>query len=239
MDRLEGSRLDTLWDFADPAGSADRFRREREGAGLIAAAELATQLARALGLAGDGDAAAAELDSIAVDDPVVAIRIALERGRLLNSSGRQDEALRFFREALETAAERGEDFLAADAAHMLALADPGHSAEWTARGIRVVEGTGDDRTKRWGIALHNNRGWALHDEGRFAEALAEFELADAAAAAHGDEEQKHVAQWAIARCLRSLGRKEEAIEIQERLLLASPRDEHVIEELAALRGGER
>lgn len=235
-DRLDGARLDELWDFGDPVGSATRFRTARGFAEPITAAELTTQLARALVLSADFDAARAELDSITIDEPVVTIRVALERGRLLNSSERPAEAVPYFSAALETAAGSGEDFLAADAAHMLAIADREHSARWTQRGLEIVDATADERTKRWAIALHNNRGWALHDDGHFAEALAEFELADTAAKAHGNQEQKHVAQWAIARCLRSLGRVDEALEIQERLLLEVPNDTYVREEIAALRG---
>lgn len=235
IDRLSGSRLDDLWDFEDPAGSAARFRNELRVADPVTAAELTTQRARALALDGDVDSAAAELDSITVDDPIVRVRVALERGRLLNSSGRPAEAVPYFAAALDTAVVHGEDFLAADAAHMLAIADPENCAEWTDRGIRIVDETTDERTKRWGIALHNNRGWTLHDAGEYEEALAEFRAADAVAQERGTPEQQHVAQWAIARCLRSLGRATEALAIQERLLEFAPHDRHVIEEIAQLR----
>jgi tetratricopeptide (TPR) repeat protein len=231
---LDGARLDALWDFADPAGSARRL--QEESAEEPARSELDTQVARALGLQGDFAGGDAVLDAIDSTDAVVTIRVALERGRLLNSSGRPADAVPYFSAALETAVEHGEDFLAVDAAHMLGIAQPERSAEWTERGIRIVDSSTDDRAKRWAIALHNNRGWALHDDGHFDEALAEFELADAAAKAHGTQEQQHVAQWAIARCLRSLGRIPEALAIQEQLFAADPTDEYVVEELAALRG---
>lgn len=238
-DRLDPRRLDELWVSSDPRVSADNFRAELDGAAPNTAAELTTQLARALGLEGDFAMANALLDGITdpeSDEPVVAIRVALERGRLLNSSGGRDDAVQWFERALDTAAEHAEDYLAADAAHMLAIADRERSAQWTSRGIRIVEATTDDRTKRWGIALHNNRGWVLHDEGHFDEALAEFELADAAAQAFGNPEQQHAAQWAIGRCLRSLGRTAEALAIQRRLLAEVPDDTYVLEEIAALGG---
>ena len=238
-DRLDPDRLDELWTFSDPQASAGRFRAELAAASPIAAAELTTQLARALGLDDDFVAANALLDGLSATqsrEPVVAIRVALERGRLLNSAGSPDAAVPWFTRALDTAVEHDEHFLAADAAHMLAFADRERSAQWTERGIRIVDGTTDDRTKRWGIALHNNRGWVLHDEGHFDEALAEFELADAAAQAFGNPEQQHAAQWAIARCLRSLGRTAEALAIQRRLLAAVPDDAYVLEEIAALGG---
>jgi tetratricopeptide (TPR) repeat protein len=237
-DRLDPARLDALWDFADPDGSAQRFRAEQAVAPPVAVAELATQLARALGLAGRADEAHAVLDEIVPDDPVVGIRVALERGRLANSSGRPAEAVTHFAIALELAEQQHEHFLAVDAAHMLAIADEEHSGQWAARGIQLVDAATDARTKRWAIALHNNLGWTHHDAGLFPEAFEEFELADAAARAHGTDEQRQLAEWAIARCLRSLGRTAEALEIQQRLIVLRPDDEFVIDELAKLRAAQ-
>jgi Tfp pilus assembly protein PilF len=82
--------------------------------------------------------------------------------------------------------------------------------------------------------LANNLGWTLHDAGRFDEALERFEAADAAAKALGTEDQQQLAQWAIARCYRSLGRTSEARAIQEQLAVLRPDDEYVLEELALL-----
>ena len=203
-DRLDPARLDELWDFSNPAASAQRFRDEKaEG---TARAELQTQLARALGLAGDTSGADAVLDAITSGEPVVRIRVALERGRLFNSAGRPAEALPLFSEALDIAEAAGEDFLAVDAAHMLAIADEEHSGEWAARGIQMVAASTDARTKRWAIALHNNLGWLHHDAGLFEEALAEFELAAEAATSHGSAQQQQWASEAIAEALQSLGR---------------------------------
>ena len=234
-DRLDPARLDELWDFADAAASADRFRTEIASAPPVATDELRTQLARALGLAGRGDDADALLDSIASDDLVVRARVALERGRRRNSSGHPDEAAPHFEQALELAQSAHEDFLAVDALHMLAIADQAGSAEWAAQGVALAEASADPRTHRWLIALHNNLGWLHHDAGRYPEALAEFEAADAAARAHGSEDQQQIAQWAIARALRSLGRRDEARAIQERLAVLRPDDEYVTEELEALK----
>ncbi|MEQ1735010.1 MAG: hypothetical protein ABL886_01105 [Rhodoglobus sp.] len=203
-DRLDPIRLDELWDFSDPQASAERFRAELATAAPVAAAELSTQLARALGFAGRGDEADALLDSIDSDDAVVGIRIALERGRRLNSSGRPAEAVPLFLHAYEAAEAAGEPFLAVDALHMLAIADEPNAVDWAGRGICAVASSTDSRTQRWAIALHNNLGWFLFDGGRFAEALVEFEAADAAAQAHGTPEQQRFAREAIAECRASL-----------------------------------
>lgn len=234
-DRLDPARLDELWDFADAAASADRFSVEIASAPPVTADELRTQQARALGLAGRGDEADALLAAIDSEDLVVRTRVALERGRRLNSSGRPAEAVPLFADGLDLAQAAGDDFLAVDALHMLAIADGERSAEWAARGVALAETSADTRTHRWLIALHNNLGWLHHDAGRYPDALAEFEAADAAAQAHGSTEQQQIAHWAIARALRSLGRRDEARAIQQRLLELRPDDEYVLEELEALK----
>ena len=234
-DRLDPARLDELWDFADAAASADRFAAEIACAPPVAADELRTQLARAWGLAGRGDDADALLDSIKSDHLVVQARVALERGRRLNSSGHPDEAAPHFEHALNLAQSGHDDFLAVDALHMLAIADGARAEQWAHRGMALAEASTDARTHRWLIALHNNLGWLHHDAGRYPEALTEFKAADAAAQAHGSEEQQQIARWAIARALRSLGRRDEARAIQEHLAVLRPDDEYVIEELEALK----
>lgn len=232
-DRLDPERLASLWDFAAPDASARRFRDAPAG-GPIEAAELATQLARALGLAGRRADAEATLDGVPDLAPVVRVRVALERGRLRNSDSEPEAALPWFEDALERAIAAGEDDLAVDAAHMLAIADPDRMAEWTDRGILLIQRSTDSRVRRWLIALHNNLGWAFHDEGAFPEALVEFERAAAAADEYGTTEQREIAQWAIARCLRSVGRTADALAIQLRLFELRPDDEYVRDELAAL-----
>ena len=123
------------------------------------------------------------LDSVALSDsdlPVVRVRLALERGRLLNSSGDPTAATDHFREAYELRGSAGEDFLEVDAAHMLAIADQDRADDWTAKALRTVDRARDPRTQRWAGSLHNNAGWARHDAGDYAGALAEFEAALAA-----------------------------------------------------------
>ena len=101
-------------------------------------------------------------------------------------------------------------------------------------GARPDAGADDPRTARWSGALHNNLGWARHDGGDPAGALEEFSAALAAYEATGTPEQQRVARWAVARCLRSLGRTAEALEIQQRLHESGPVDGYVEEELGEL-----
>lgn len=236
-DLLPPATLDDLWDFDDPAGSESRFRRllERLVPTRVAAAEAATQLARALGLQGRFAEAEAVLDGIDLQHPVVRTRIYLERGRLVNSANDPAGAIPHFMAAVGAAREAGNDGLEVDALHMLAIADPPRATEWSRQGLTIAEGSADPRTRRWAGALHNNLGWANHDQGRHDEALAEFAAALTAYQRTGTPMQVHVAHWAIARCLRSLGRYREALEIQERLARQDPPDAFVAEELGLLR----
>ena len=234
--------LDSLWDFSDPAGSAERFRRAEEDAAYDedARAELRTQLARALGLLGTFDEAHAVLDELeGAQSPSARVRarVALERGRLYRSAGAPEQAVPLFTLAAREAASAGAQFIALDALHMLALSDAGHEEEWTIEGLLVLDKATDDRTRRWAVALHNNLAWHLHDAGRPEEALGEFKLALAAASTVGTPEQRFIGRWGVARCLRTLGRTAEALAIQRELAAERPGEEFVQAELAALAQG--
>jgi tetratricopeptide (TPR) repeat protein len=74
--------------------------------------------------------------------------------------------------------------------------------------------------RRWLAPLHNNLGWAHHDRGEYAQALAAFERAVPLFEARGDPAGVRVARWSVARALRSLGRCQEALAAQRALLAA-------------------
>ena len=237
--RLDGALLDDLWDFDDPAISEERLRQQiaQTCVGDVAHAELTTQLARSIGLQGRYDEAATLLDAVGLLDSGVAlvrIRLSLERGRLLNSSGDPAGAVGHFRAALAVARAAGENFLEVDAAHMLAIADRERADDWTAEALRALTRAQDPRTLRWAGSLHNNAGWARQDVGDYTAALEEFQAALAAYAVHGTVEQVRVARWAVGRALRSLARFDEALDIQLRLATLGPPDGYVEEELAEL-----
>jgi tetratricopeptide (TPR) repeat protein len=81
---------------------------------------------------------------------------------------------------------------------------------------------------------------ALHALGRYDEALAEFEAALRLRESAGDAEAIRIAWWTIAWTYRALGRRDEALAIQERLAAeceaVAATDPYVLEELALLRG---
>lgn len=238
MSDLAHERLVELWDFSNPAASEERFRAEAEleNADSSVAKELRTQQARALGLQGRCDDGDAILDSIVEPEGIVAVRLEIERGRLRNTAGDREEATAHFNEALNLARAGGFAYLAVDAAHMLAISNAERADQWDQIALALIDESDDPHVKGWAIALRNNRGWNLHGQGRHDEALVQFELARDAAQHFGSPFQLHVAKWAVARCLRSLGRTAEALAIQEELLAHDPEDEYVVEEIAILRG---
>ena len=233
---LTHHELGRLWDFDDPAGSEQRLRdaAHQPGCSPELRAELETQLARALGLQSRFDEAGALLDRIVFDSPPVATRLLLERGRLLNSSGHPDAAVAFFTQARVIAGRVGLAYLEVDALHMLAIADPANADNWTKQALAMLDEAADDRTRLWAVALHNNLGWNLHDAGQYDEALTQFSLAQGAAIRFGTDKHRFTARWAFARCLRSLGRNDEALDIQRELAAERPDDEDVRSELAEL-----
>jgi tetratricopeptide (TPR) repeat protein len=246
----EQQMIDRLWDFSDPAASEERFREAADDDTHPAhvRAVLSTQLARALGIQGRTAEALAVLEAVAAqgipaEDPErdaaeVRARVAIERGRILAAADRRAEAVPELTRGVREAALAGSPFLVLDALHMLALNDAGHEEEWAAEGFDVLSTSRDPRVLRWGVALHNNLGWTMHDAGRAEAALGQFEQAVESADRYGTAEQQHVARWSVARCLRTLGRTEEALDLQRELARARPDDPYVQAELAELAGAE-
>ena len=179
--------LRPLWDFDDLDATEARFRALR--------AEALTQLARVEGMRdrfGEGEKL---LDEIGDLDPRVRVRVDLERGRLRRSSGDKESALPLFESAFAKALHAGEDWLAADAAHMCALAAPDRAGfvEWTNRGIELAGSS--DAAAYWLGPLLNNLGWEYFDAGEHEHALDAFERALAAR----EREPENVAEIEIAR----------------------------------------
>jgi ketosteroid isomerase-like protein len=234
--------VDALWDFGDPAVSEQRFR-----AAAAAAAsgddrlELLTQLARTHSLRRRFDDAHRVLDELAPQLAAAGaaprVRAGLERGRTFNSAGDPDRARPLFEQAFELAQAAGLDALAVDAAHMVAITHRGgdEAMQWNRRALALAQGSADPAARRWAASLLNNLGWDLHERGHAADALPLFEQALAERLARGAPGPVRIARWAVARCLRSLGRVDEALAIQralaDELRAAGEVDGYVDEEL--------
>ena len=232
--------VDAFWEYDDPEASEARFRSALDTAPDDTRLEILTQIARTYGLRRRFGEARALLDEIAPavqsGGPLPRVRWLLERGRAFHWSGEPGTARPLFVEAWQTAMEHGLDGLAVDAAHMIAIVDREPNGEWNALGLDLARSSVDPKARALLPAMLNNAAWDHHDAGRLDEALRLFREAEAAWLATGREPQGRIARWSVARCLRSLGRHAEALEIQlvlEREWGDDP-DGYVLEEIAEL-----
>ena len=230
-------RLRALWDFDDLATSESRFQeqldRETTDAGR---AEVLTQLARLEGLRGNFERCDALLDDAEALGGAEA-RVLLERGRRARSSRQPGAGTTLFEQAFQTARAHGEDVLAVDAAHMLAIV--GDSEAWTAAAVDIAGPSDDPGVRYWVGPLYNNLGWARYASGDAAGALEAFQLA--LAARERDDPRpstRESARYAVGKALRALNRPEEAAAALEQCVAwadeAGIEDVDFLEELAEI-----
>jgi tetratricopeptide (TPR) repeat protein len=169
-------RLRRFWDFDDLDGTERRFReqleQEPDEAGC---AEVLTQLARIEALRGDFDGCEellAQAEELAGASEIANVRVKLERGRRLRSSGEAAASVPLFESAFEDALAAELYYLAGDAAHMVAIADADKMLEWTERGLALAEAEPD--AAYWAGPLQNNLGWHYFEAGDHEAALATF-----------------------------------------------------------------
>jgi tetratricopeptide (TPR) repeat protein len=233
--------FDALWDYGDPAGTEGKFRDLQPGSAhwdVGPRAELLTQIARTFSLRREFETAHALLDEAVEllaghDRPRARVRVLLERGRCFNSARQKDRAIPIFIQAWELGREAGEDGLAVDAAHMVAIAETDQAAvDWNLQALALATTSPDPRAQRWVGSLQNNLGWAYHARGEFETALDYFERNEAWHTARQSGEPLRIARWCVARTQRSLGRLEETLAGQQALAAAGAEDGYVSEELA-------
>jgi tetratricopeptide (TPR) repeat protein len=242
-----------LWDFNKPELSEQRFRDALTTATGDDALVLQTQIARSFGLRKDFAKAKDILKSIEKPvlsaGPEVRTRYALELGRTYASATHPQEsqtpeskklARTAYESALAVAKGAGLDGLAIDAIHMLAFVDnePADQLKWGKEALAVVAASSQPEAKKWEASIQNNIGYALHQLGRFDEALLSFKQALVIRERGPNAEAIRVAHWMIAWTLRAMGRMDEAISIQLRLEqeceAAKAPDPYVFEELETL-----
>lgn len=234
--------FDSVWDYSNPQKTEGRFCEmllqipENDPAFL----ELLTQIARAQGLQRKFAKAHLTLDQVerrlGEADSREKTRYLLERGRVLNSSGKPDEARPYFEQALDSATNLLDDNYAVDALHMLAiLATPASSLDLNLRAIALAESSGQEKARGWLASLYNNTGWSYHDLGEYACALEMFTKAESVRRSNGSVTEIRIARWCVARALRSLNRVKEALTIQRELKCeiesAGESDGYVFEEI--------
>ena len=234
-----------LWNFSDPAATEKQFReilpKVVSSSNDSYCGQLLTQIARAEGLQQKFDEAHATLDTVESRleglPAIVQLRYLLERGRVFNSSGKPEQAGPLFEQAWELGKQAGEHGLAVDAAHMMAIVEPSESAvAWTEKAIAYAEQSESEDARNWLGSLYNNLGWTYHDSGKFEKALDIHQRALAWREEKAQVGPIRIARWSVARVLRSLGRVDEAFEIQQALLKElnadNEKDGFVYEELA-------
>jgi len=215
--------FDKLWDYNNPEGTEQKFREllpaAEKGKDTGYYIELLTQLARTQSLQRKFTEAHEILDKVMKllkpEHIVPRIRFMLERGRTYNSSKEYEKARELFMAAYMQADKYGEDNLAIDAVHMLGIVDKGEeSLKWNELAIKMAEETKDEKAKGWLGALYNNTGWTYHDMEEYDKALELFERNVKWHTEKKSGMQLYIAKWSVARCLRSLGRTEEALNMQ-------------------------
>jgi len=212
---------DDLWNYNKPKVTEKIFKEllENKDMNLHYILELKTQLARTQSLQRNFEEAHSILDSVMdgiyPDMIIVRIRYLLEK-------------------------EHGEDFYAIDAAHMLAIVkDYPESIIWNEKAKKTAEKSNDDKARNWLGSLYNNIGWSYHDAGDYIEALKNFEKALQFRELANDLEKIFIAKWCIGRCLRSIGKIDEALQIQESIISEKEKRKiepngYVYEELAEI-----
>jgi tetratricopeptide (TPR) repeat protein len=244
--------FDAMWDYAQPDSTEIKFK---EIIPLLAGTpettydaeyhvELLTQIARAQGMQGKFEEAGRTLET--ADSMLIAnmktgnIRYLLEKGRILNSSGKREASKPVFLEAYEFGKENELDYYTLDATHMMGIVEPPEKQlDWSLKAMEIAEASYDQRCKGWLGALYNNIGWTYHDLKEYEKALDLFQKGYKWRKTQNNDQATRIAKWSVARCLRSLEKHDEALNIQNELLQEFEekqieQDGYVFEELAEL-----
>jgi tetratricopeptide (TPR) repeat protein len=230
---VESSVIDT-WDFGDPSLTRLRFLALIDGLppGSPRALVYRTQVARTHSALREFDDAHTVLDATATRSedlsPGCALdhvhaRLAIERGRALNSAGSAADASAHFEHAYALATAAGAAGLAVDALHMSAIAGgasdgPKAAAAWNERAIAEAEASDDPAARRWLGSLLNNYGWDKHEAGDYELALEIFSRALTAREEMGKEPELTIAKWTVGRAMRSLERYDDALAIHDAIV---------------------
>jgi tetratricopeptide (TPR) repeat protein len=238
--------FDSLWNYDQPTQTETAFRALIPAAqasnDTAYLAELMTQIARTLGLQQKFDEANLLLDSIEPLLPVAGdrarVRYLLERGRTLNSSKKQDQAMPLFEQAWELGQKGRFDNFAVDAAHMCAIAAPAdQKLAWNLQALALAEKSSEPKARKWLGSLYNNMGWDYFEQKKYDLALDMFTKGLVFQQAMNRPLQTRIAKWSIAKTLRMMGKVDTALVMQQELekewaTSEERQDGYVYEELA-------
>jgi len=165
------------------------------------------------------------------------IRWLIEKGRFYILKKTPSQARGLFSEAWTLAINSGEDYFAVEIAQLMATSEPEKAQqEWIVRSLEIAENSSNQKTKEWLGGLYTGYGWKLFDLRQYEKSLEIFQKALQNFKARGPSRGAFVAQWAIGKTLRALGKTEEALSVQKALLaelgIGGVRDGRLYEELA-------
>lgn len=218
--------FDTLWDYADPAATEQKFRQtldtEPTLTDLSYHLQLLTQLARTYSLRRMFDESQNILDEVRSalegEPSLEQLRYHLEQGRVYNSSADKTRARDEFEKALAISDAVGADFYTVDTLHMLAIVSkPDEAIEWNKKAMLKAESSSDERAQGWLGSLYNNLGWSYFGKKDFPTALDIFQKGLDWQLAKGRPKQANIAKWSVARTLRAMGKVEDALDLQLQL----------------------
>ncbi len=209
-----------VWVFQDPKGTEKKFKalmplaKEND---LAYYAELIAHLGRSISLQKRYDDAHKALDlaiPILTDDMNKAnIQYNLERGRVYYWQKNESKASHYFQKAMELATKHGEDFLAIDIAHMIAIVPqkdedqiPLHK-----KALDLATNSSCPKAKKWLATLNNNIAQSYQEIKQHELALHHFKKA--LELRMQNEQPSFYAKWAVARTYRFLNDPKKGLEI--------------------------
>lgn len=219
--------INSLWNYSDPAETEQKFNELLPNADKSGdkdyLVQLITQIARTQGLQMKFDEAHKTLDKSLkmLDDktPLGEVRYMLERGRVYNSSRQSDEAKKFFIEAYQKAMERGFDYYAVDAAHMMGIVEKDdESLKWNEIAIKDAEQSNDPKAAGWLGSLYNNTAWTYFNMKQLDKAMDLHKKNVEWHTKKGSVKELLIAKWSVARILREMGKYEDALDAQMKLM---------------------
>ena len=229
--------FDAFWNYSDPKAIEEKFR------GILASAqdknyiaELKTQIARTLGLQRkfeDGHLLLSEIeDDFIQNNPQIATRYYLEKGRLYNSNNEKADAVNMFEKSRDIANKNGLAFYHIDALHMLGIATVDDiSLAWNEKAIEAAEKAKEERAKNWLGSLYNNTGWTYFDMKSYEKAERLFHKCLYWNIDKQRDANARIAKYSIAKCKRMMQKHDEALFILHEIE-GDGDDGYICEELA-------